>query len=50
MGCVGIRVEEPDQLAPALKEALAAGQPAVVDVRSSLGETFQKVTSPLAAR
>ena len=32
MGCLGIRVERPDDVAPALDEALAAGRPAVVDV------------------
>jgi acetolactate synthase I/II/III large subunit len=32
MGCLGIRVERPDAIAPALREALAADRPAVVDV------------------
>ncbi len=32
MGCVGIRVEEADQLAPALQKALKAKAPVVVDV------------------
>lgn len=32
MGCVGIRVEQPDAIAPAIREALASGRPAVVDV------------------
>jgi acetolactate synthase-1/2/3 large subunit len=31
-GCNGIRVEKPDQLAPALQEALASQGPTVVDV------------------
>ena len=47
MGCAGIRVEEPSQLAPALREALTNGKPTVVDVHTSLDETFRKVTSPL---
>jgi acetolactate synthase I/II/III large subunit len=48
MGCKGIRVEEPDQLAMALKEALAAAEPTVIDVRTSLSESYRRVTSPLA--
>jgi len=47
MGCHGVRVEEPHQLAPALHEALASDKPAVVDVHTSLNESFVKVTSPL---
>jgi acetolactate synthase-1/2/3 large subunit len=50
MGCEGIRVEEPAALAPALAKALAADRPVVLDVVTSLRETFQKVTSPLAAQ
>jgi acetolactate synthase-1/2/3 large subunit len=47
MGCVGIRVEQPDQLRPALEQALAASIPAVVDVVTSSRVTFHDVTSPL---
>jgi acetolactate synthase-1/2/3 large subunit len=47
MGCHGIRVENPNQLAPALHEALTSDKPAVVDVHTSLSESFVKVTSPL---
>lgn len=47
VGCGGIRVEHPSQLAPALHEALTSDQPFVVDVRTSLSESFVKVTSPL---
>jgi acetolactate synthase-1/2/3 large subunit len=47
MGCHGIRVEDPRQLAPALQDALTCGKPTVVDVRTSINETFMKVTSPL---
>jgi acetolactate synthase-1/2/3 large subunit len=32
MGCLGIRVERPDEIASALCNALAADRPAVVDV------------------
>jgi pyruvate dehydrogenase (quinone) len=34
MGCLGIRVERPGEVAPALDRALAAPRPAVVDVMS----------------
>jgi acetolactate synthase-1/2/3 large subunit len=47
MGCGGIRVEEPSQLEGALREALASDKPFVVDVHTSLSESFRKVTSPL---
>jgi acetolactate synthase-1/2/3 large subunit len=50
MGCEAIRVERPEELAPALARALADGRPAVVDVVTSLRETYQTVTSPLAAQ
>ena len=36
MGCFGIRVERPTDLQPALKQALAAEKPAVVDVVSDI--------------
>ncbi len=32
MGCVGIRVEKPEQIRPALEEALASKRPALLDV------------------
>ena len=47
IGCEGIRVEQPHQLEPALQTALASNKPTVVDVHTSLSETFAKVTSPL---
>jgi acetolactate synthase-1/2/3 large subunit len=47
MGCRGIRVERADDLAGALAEAFACDVPVVVDVMTSLDETFEKVTSPL---
>jgi acetolactate synthase-1/2/3 large subunit len=36
MGCLGIRVEHPDQLGDALKQAFAAERPVVVDVTSDI--------------
>lgn len=49
MGCRGVRVEAPAALAPALKEALAARVPTVIDVRTSLSVSFADITSPLAS-
>src|SRR5262249_20260009 len=49
MGARGIRVEQPDEIAPALRDAIASKQTTVVDVHTSLDETFRKVTSPLAS-
>lgn len=48
MGCRGFRVERPDELEPAFRTALAAGVPAIVDVRTSLAASYLDVTSPLA--
>jgi acetolactate synthase-1/2/3 large subunit len=48
MGCRGVRVEEPQALAPALAEALGARTPTVIDVRTSLAVTFADITSELA--
>jgi len=36
MGCVGIRVEKPDDIRPALDEALASKRPALIDVVTDL--------------
>jgi acetolactate synthase I/II/III large subunit len=47
MGCGGIRVEEPSALGPALRQALASDQPCVVDINTSLKETYRRVSSPL---
>jgi len=49
MGCVGIRVEAPDDVAPALAKALAAGVPAVVDVVTADHQTWELVTSARSA-
>jgi acetolactate synthase-1/2/3 large subunit len=48
MGCEGIRVEEPSALGAALKQALASEKPSVLDINTSLKETYRRVTSPLA--
>jgi acetolactate synthase I/II/III large subunit len=48
MGCDGIRVEEPSMLGPALRQALMKDKPCVIDVITSLKETYRRVTSPLA--
>jgi acetolactate synthase I/II/III large subunit len=36
MGALGIRVEQPGDFAPALKQALAAGRPTVIDVATDI--------------
>jgi acetolactate synthase I/II/III large subunit len=48
LGCRGVRIEDPAGLKPALQEALAARQPTVIDVRTSLEVTFADITSQLA--
>jgi acetolactate synthase I/II/III large subunit len=50
MGCAAYRVERPVDLGPTVRDALAGDRPAVIDVVTSLKETFRKVTSPLAAQ
>ncbi|MCU0593342.1 MAG: thiamine pyrophosphate-binding protein [Desulfobacterales bacterium] len=49
MGCAGFRAETAAQLAAALKEALACGRPAVVDVAAALDISYRDILSPLAA-
>jgi acetolactate synthase-1/2/3 large subunit len=48
MGCNGVRVTDPSELAPVLKEALASRVPTVIDVRTSMSVSFADITSPLA--
>jgi acetolactate synthase-1/2/3 large subunit len=48
MGCRGVRVSDPGALGPALREALAARAPTVIDVMTSLEVTFADITSQLA--
>ncbi|MDH3681971.1 MAG: thiamine pyrophosphate-binding protein [Acidimicrobiia bacterium] len=50
MGVEGIRITDPDALGPAIEGALASGQTTVVDVVTSLDESYHKVTSPLLRR
>jgi len=49
MGCDGIRVEQPGELAGALAQALSAGRATVIDVVTSFEPSFRDVTSPLVA-
>ncbi len=48
MGCNGVRVTEPAELGTALREAMSARVPTVIDVRTSLAQSFADITSPLA--
>jgi acetolactate synthase-1/2/3 large subunit len=48
MGCNGVRVTEAAALAPALRDAMNARVPSVIDVRTSLAQSFADITSPLA--
>jgi acetolactate synthase-1/2/3 large subunit len=49
MGCGGVRVDAPGALGPALQQALASDRPTVIDVSTSLNESFRRVTSPLVS-
>jgi acetolactate synthase-1/2/3 large subunit len=46
MGCMGIRVEQPDQIAGALRQALAADRPVVVEVMTGLDYRAPEPWSP----
>jgi acetolactate synthase-1/2/3 large subunit len=48
MGCNGVRVIDPADLAAAIREAAASKTPTVIDVVTSLEVSFRDVTSPLA--
>jgi acetolactate synthase I/II/III large subunit len=48
MGCNGVRVTEPAELGTALRAAMSARVPTVIDVRTSLAQSFADITSPLA--
>ena len=48
MGCRGRRVETPDHLREALKEALEGNQPTVLDVICSKKMSYRDILSPLA--
>jgi acetolactate synthase I/II/III large subunit len=44
-GCNGVRVEKPDELAPAIMAAKASGKPSVIDVVVSRDENYRKVVA-----
>jgi acetolactate synthase-1/2/3 large subunit len=46
MGCVGMRVERPEQIAPALKEALKMNRPVVIDAVSDARAFARKAWVP----
>ena len=48
MGCVGIRVEHPDDLRPALEKALGAHAPVVVEVISDVDAMSKRAWRPTA--
>ncbi|WP_439814313.1 thiamine pyrophosphate-binding protein [Zavarzinia sp. CC-PAN008] len=48
MGCNGVRISDPADLGAAIREAIGAGKPTVIDVLTSLDVSFRDVTSPLA--
>jgi len=50
MGCEGIRVEDSRRLGEALRAALASKRPVVIDVLTSMEQTFASVESPLLAK
>jgi thiamine pyrophosphate-dependent acetolactate synthase large subunit-like protein len=49
MGCFGIRVERPNDLQDALKQAFAADRPAVVEVLSDLKALASRPWVPASA-
>jgi len=46
MGCVGIRVERPEDIRPALEKALASNAPAVVEVVSDVDAMAMRAWRP----
>jgi thiamine pyrophosphate-dependent acetolactate synthase large subunit-like protein len=46
LGCWGIRVEDPDEIQNAIHQALAANQPAVVEVITGLHHHAAEPWSP----
>src|SRR5262249_57618561 len=48
MGCVGIRVERPDDIRPALEKALSASAPVVVEVISDVDAMSKRAWRPTA--
>ena len=49
LGCLGIRVDRPEGIQPALDKALAAGRPAVVEVLSEFGARAKRGWAPTGA-
>jgi acetolactate synthase I/II/III large subunit len=49
MGCVGIRVDRPDDIRPALDKALASSAPAVVEVLSDVDAMSKRAWTPSPA-
>jgi len=45
-GCQGIRVEKPQDIAPAIEKAKTANIPTVIDVVVSRDESYRKVATP----
>ena len=48
MGCDGVRVERPDQLAAALRDAMDADRPVVIDAITSRRPSFKEITAKAA--
>jgi acetolactate synthase-1/2/3 large subunit len=48
MGCDGVHVETPDELAGALRSAVGSRRPTLIDAVTSRGQSFQKITSSFA--
>lgn len=46
LGCLGIRVERPDELPGALERAFAAGRPVVIDAISDIRATAPRAWLP----
>jgi acetolactate synthase I/II/III large subunit len=46
LGCVGIRVERPSDIRPALEKALAANRPAVIEVLSDVAAQAKRAWTP----
>ena len=46
MGCVGIRVEDPNQVQSAIQEALESNKPAVIDVISDIDGIAERAWTP----
>jgi acetolactate synthase-1/2/3 large subunit len=45
-GCVGIRVEKPEEIAAALHQAMSLNQPVVIDIVSDVNAFAPKAWTP----